>query len=132
MKPCGDCHADPIPISVDLKTLNIDKLKVALLSVGGMGCQNCATRVRNSVLIIDGIITAHVDLEEETAMVLYDPEKVMPHHLLRAISAAGNDGKHSYWPSILSVAAAREYIYSPHQTESDGRDNIGREATSRL
>lgn len=103
MKPCGDCHVDPVKNNVDLKSIDIDKVMAAHLSVGGMGCENCAARVRNSFLLLDGVLTARVDLDEGIAVVVYDPGKVTPHRLLRTVRESRKDDKHRYWPNLVSL-----------------------------
>ena len=108
MKPCGDCGVEPVTNNVNPKTIDFNKVTVAHLSIEGMGCEHCATRVRNSFLLMDGVLTARVDLDEGIAVVVYDPEKVTPHRLLSAVRESGRDGKHGYWPNLLSLSTARE------------------------
>ena len=45
-----NCHVEPLP-----KTATAEEWQTtasALLSVGGMGCQNCAVSVRNSLIAL--------------------------------------------------------------------------------
>jgi Cu+-exporting ATPase len=110
MIPCGDCHVDAISRNVDLTSIDIEGVKVAYLSVEGMGCANCATRVRNGVLRLNGFLAASVSLEEESAVVAYDPREVTLQQLLRAVNKSGTGGKHRYWPNLLSVLSGREAL----------------------
>ncbi|CAG1016140.1 hypothetical protein ANAEL_05487 [Anaerolineales bacterium] len=48
-----NCYVEPI-----YKTTSLDQFRnaeVATLAVSGMGCENCATRVRNSLLELEGV-----------------------------------------------------------------------------
>ena len=110
MIPCGDCHVDAISRNVDLTSIDIEGVKVAYLSVEGMGCANCATRVRNGFLRLNGFLAASVSLEEESAVVAYDPREVTLRQLLRAVNKSGTGGKHRYWPNLLSVLSGREAL----------------------
>ncbi len=40
-----------------------------VLHVGGMHCQKCVARVKDALLAVDGVTSAEVDLEKETATV---------------------------------------------------------------
>jgi hypothetical protein len=51
-----NCHVDPVQ-----KTPTVEerqKVQTILLIVRGMGCPNCAARVRNSLLALNGVIDA--------------------------------------------------------------------------
>lgn len=96
----GDCHVEPLE-----KTVNPEEAgeaSLAMLAVWGMGCQNCANRVRNSLLGINGIVSAAIDLERGLAFVDYVPARVNLRDLIVAVAAAGNDGKHNYRAIIIS------------------------------
>lgn len=108
MIPCGDCHVDAISSNVDLTSIDIQGVKVAYLSVEGMGCENCATRVRNGILRLEGVLLARVELEDQFASVIFDPTKVTRQQLLQAVSKSAMDGKHRYWASLLSELTGPE------------------------
>lgn len=110
MKPCGDCVVEPIERKIDLSSVSFEKLVVAHLEVGGMGCRNCAIRVRNSLVWLEGVFLAQVDLEEEKAQVAFDPDIVSPDKLLMAVSIPGSDGKHRYWPNLISMEPMHGFV----------------------
>ena len=93
------CHVEPMQ-----KETSIDDLQEAHivgLAVQGMGCVNCATRVRNSLLALDGVVSADVDWERGLALVDYVPLKTNVDALLHAVAAAGNDGHHNYYAQVI-------------------------------
>ncbi len=94
-----NCHVEPIHKTVlDQVIQNADRI---LLSVSGMGCPNCATRVHNSLLSLEGVYDAHVMLNLRMAEVYFDQKKVNPDRLIQAVTAAGNDGRHTYLATVV-------------------------------
>jgi len=95
-----NCHVEPIyKDAVSAETLrNADS---ALLAVWGMGCENCATRVRNSLLSVDGVLGVDVYLNMAMAEVRYDSKKILPEVLVNAVARAGNDGHHEYRAQLI-------------------------------
>lgn len=95
-----NCHVEPIE-----KTATVAERKnieTVMLSVSGMGCPNCANRVRNSLLVLDGVVDARVDHEAGLAQVAFNPDFAPVDTLIRAISlAGGNDGRHEYGARLL-------------------------------
>jgi len=75
----------------------------AFLSVRGMGCPNCAMRVHNSLLQLDGVLSVEVDLERALVHVLFNPSRAVVPSLANAVAAAGNDGRHHYTAQLLGV-----------------------------
>jgi hypothetical protein len=57
-----------------------------VLSVGGMSCQGCASRVRQALRPLDGVEDVLVDLSADTVRVLGDPD---PAEVREAIRGAG-------------------------------------------
>ena len=93
------CHVEPMQ-----KETSIDDLQEAHivgLAVSGMGCVNCGMRVRNSLLALDGVVSADVDWERGLALVDYVPAKTNVDTLLHAVAAAGNDGHHNYYAQAI-------------------------------
>ncbi len=95
----GNCHVDPLEKPVDKEALA--RAETAVLQVTGMGCQTCATRVRNSLLSRPGIVQAQIDLYAGLALVHYDAQQIEPQGLMEAVAAAGSDGRHVYRASVL-------------------------------
>ena len=89
------CHVEPLE-----KTPTVEEQQTtttALLAVGGMGCPNCAARVRNSLLSLTGVVEAQVVLETSMADVTYNPDLTDVAALLNAVAQAGADGRHHYY-----------------------------------
>ena len=95
-----NCYVEPInKTALDSVIHNADS---ALLSVSGMGCQNCATRVRNSLLSLDGVIHAEIYLNMGMAEVFFDEKKVSVEALVGTVARAGNDGRHQYLAEVVA------------------------------
>ena len=95
-----NCYVEPInKTALDSVIRNADS---ALLSVSGMGCQNCATRVRNSLLSLDGVIHAEIYLNMGMAEVFFDEKKVSVEALVGTVARAGNDGRHQYLAEVVA------------------------------
>ena len=96
------CHVEPMQ-----KVSTADEQKVtelALLSVWGMGCINCANRVRNSLLSLYGVLDAYVDHTAGIAQVSFNPNLETVDDLISAVAQAGSDGHHTYGARLLATA----------------------------
>ncbi|MBI1794354.1 MAG: heavy-metal-associated domain-containing protein [Chloroflexi bacterium] len=95
-----NCHVEPIEKTATIaERKNVETVK---LSVSGMGCPNCANRVRNSLLALNGVVDARVDHETGLAQVAFNPDFAPVDILIRAVSlAGGNDGRHEYGAKLL-------------------------------
>lgn len=95
-----NCHVEPIrKTALDHVIQNADRI---LLSVSGMGCPNCVTRVRNSLLSLDGVHDVSVMLNMKMAEVYFDQKMVNPEAIIQAVTAAGNDGRHNYLATVVA------------------------------
>ena len=97
-----NCYVEPIykdVVSADQR----QKADTATLVVWGMGCENCATCVRNSLLTLDGVFGVDVYLNMAVAEVSYNQEKISAHQLVETVSAAGNDGRHQYRAELVAA-----------------------------
>ncbi len=90
----GHCHVEPITKSATEEELT--RASNVMLAVLGMGCVNCANRVRNSIVSLNGVVSAKVDHGRGLADVSYDPELTTIDELVRAVARAGGDGRHEY------------------------------------
>lgn len=90
-----NCNVEPIYKDA-VSNEEIRNAESALLAVWGMGCENCATRVRNSLLSLEGVYSVNVQLNLAMAEVSYDGRKVTAQRLVEAVARAGNDGRHEY------------------------------------
>lgn len=95
------CHVEPIQ-KVAFAADDLSEARIVALAVQGMGCVDCGARVRNSLLALDGVVSADVDWERALALVDYIPIMTNIERLLGAVAAAGNDGLHNYSAQVIS------------------------------
>lgn len=95
-----NCHVEPMYKQASPE--EIRQAKTALLAIGGMGCENCATRVRNSLLSLPGVYAADVHLKVGLVEIRFDSNVVSTLALEDAVSRAGNDGRHEYRARLIS------------------------------
>ncbi len=95
-----NCHVEPVQKQPAVEELSQTKRK--WLAIRGMGCQNCANRVRNSLLGLEGVSAVLVDVQRAVAVVDFNPSMVRLVDLANAVTAAGGDGRHEY--SVVTVA----------------------------
>jgi len=97
-----NCYVEPI----QKDTASADQMQQsdrATLAVQGMGCENCATRVRNGLLSLEGVYGVEVYLNMALAEVSYNSKKVSPNDMVGAIFKAGNDGRHEYRAQLIAA-----------------------------
>lgn len=88
------CHVEPVQkIASDEE---LAACTTATLLVSGLGCPNCAARVRNGLLSINGAIEAHVDHTLGIVKVMFNPDLTTISALIDAVAQAGRDGRHEY------------------------------------
>lgn len=95
-----NCHVERLEKTASAEERQ--KVDQALLAVWGMGCPNCANRVRNSLLSLNGVLDASVDHRAGMAQVSFNPTMVSPEALVSAVSRAGGDGRHEYGAQVLT------------------------------
>ena len=95
-----NCYVEPIQKNATAEERQ--KIEKALFVVWGMGCPNCAARVLNSLLLLNGVVNAYVDHTAGVAGVIYNPELATVEMLISAVARAGNDGRHEYGARLLS------------------------------
>lgn len=89
-----NCHVEPLQkVATDDER---SKTSWTLLAVYGMGCPNCANRVRNSLISLNGVVEAYVDHTMGIADVAFNPDRVTIPALIDAVARAGGDGRHEY------------------------------------
>ena len=96
-----NCYVEPINKNM-ASADQLQKADRATLVVWGMGCENCATRVRNSLLALEGVYGVDVYLDMALAEVSYDRERISANELVTAVSRAGNDGRHQYRAELIA------------------------------
>ncbi len=66
-----------------------------------MGCPDCATRIRNSLIRLDGVLEAYVYQNLQLAEVVFDPGSASPIDFVHAVSSAGDDDQHAYQARVI-------------------------------
>lgn len=59
------------------------------LHVDGMHCATCPITVRVAATRLAGVTSAMVNMEQASAVVVYDPARVTPAQIIEAIASAG-------------------------------------------
>lgn len=59
------------------------------IKISGLHCENCCNTIERSLLKVDGISLAKVDLGENEALINYDENKVEPDKIRKMIRKAG-------------------------------------------
>lgn len=95
------CSVPVIEKTVDSAALHHSA--VAVLRVTGMGCGGCANRVRNSLLKLQGVLAARVDLGEGLVRVNFTSDQTELPQLIDAVAGAGNDGHHQYRATLVEA-----------------------------
>jgi copper chaperone CopZ len=97
-----NCCVEPV-YKTAVSAQQLQQADRATLAIWGMGCQNCVTRVRNSLLAVEGVYGVDVYLNMALAEVMYDSKQVLPKQLVEAVAQAGNDGRHEYRAQLLAT-----------------------------
>lgn len=63
--------------------------KIAVLDVPSMNCSLCPVSVKTALSRVHGVIDVKADLATKRAEVSFDPDRVAPEALARAVSEAG-------------------------------------------
>jgi copper chaperone CopZ len=97
-----NCYVEPIYKEL-IPAEQLQKADKATLIVWGMGCPNCATRVRNSLLTLEGVYGVDVYLNMSVAEISYDSQKISPTEFAVAIARVGNDDRHEYRAQLVAM-----------------------------
>ena len=99
-----NCHVD----SIEKKATAEERQNTAsaLLVIQGMGCPNCAARVRNSLLSLSGVVDTQVLLEAGMAEITYNPDLTNVPALVDAVAQAGGDARHHYRAQVRNEQTA--------------------------
>ena len=96
----------PCQVRAIEKPVNAAALRVsaaALLRVDGMACGGCATRVRNGLLGVPGVLAARVELAEGLVRVNFDSLHTPVQDLLNAVADAGEGSHHDYRATLVEA-----------------------------
>lgn len=81
------------------------------LAIAGMGCRNCANRIRNVLLEQPGVLEAELEVARALARVWYDPSRTGVREILSTVDELGERTQHQF----LAVALRGT------STDADGR-----------
>jgi copper chaperone CopZ len=94
MQHITDCRVDPAaPRAAPGELEGADSIH---LSVVGMGCPNCANRIRNALLARGGVVDVTIDLPAALARVWYAAAEVTPAEMVAVVRDAGEGSHHQY------------------------------------
>lgn len=96
-----NCHVEPIQKFVTPEEQ--ETAEILTLWIAGMGCPSCATRVRNGLLALKGVVRAEVNHQGATAVLLYNPVLVNITDIADAVAESGSASNHHY--QLMSVVA---------------------------
>jgi len=100
-----NCHVEPIQKSATPQEQ--ETAEILTLWIAGMGCPTCATRVRNGLLALKGVVRAEVNHLGATAVLLYNPKLVSIIDLADAVAESGTASNHHYQlTGVLASAPA--------------------------
>jgi copper chaperone CopZ len=92
MKPT--CPFDPLdPLEKNLPPEERQALSFAQFYVLGMGCSDCASLIRNSLIALPEVVSAEVDYVRWWAEVVFNPDLTGIPLLIEAINQAGGESK---------------------------------------
>lgn len=94
MTTLSDCHVTALPHSANSQDLRGSS--TVRLGLSGLGCRNCANRVRNALIATPGVVDAEVTLSAAQADVWYRPEMIGPVGLTRVVFRSGAGTHHRY------------------------------------
>ena len=77
------------------------KQQHAYLSISGLNCPNCATRVRNALINSIGVTDTIIDHADGLGEVTFNPDLIRPANFVEIVSKAGGDGVHSYSAMLI-------------------------------
>lgn len=72
------------------------------LSIRGMGCINCANRIHNALIALDGVGQAYIDHRTGQGAVYFNPDGLSPDEIIARIASAGGTSGHRYRAEVVS------------------------------
>ena len=112
MQHLTDCRHIPVaPRATSEERRNADLMD---FGIAGMGCVNCANRIRNALLGVAGVVDVAIDLPAALARVWYRKALVGVREIADAVGSAGEDTHHRY----LAVPIKKRFL-NPNQGEGD-------------
>ena len=100
MQHVTDCHVDPVERRVTESERR--EARALHLSVAGMGCVNCANRVRNALMQVGDVVDVEVDVIAGLATVWHRAGRVRTEALVDAVADAGRMSHHRYLAVLIA------------------------------
>lgn len=95
MQHVTECHVEPIEGAAG--SADLDEAVQYTLALAGLGCPNCANRVRNALLRTPGVLEAEIDLHRATGRVWCLPDSLATESdLVKAVVGASRGTHHRY------------------------------------
>lgn len=80
-------------------------LSAVRLRIDGMGCAQCAERVRAGLVASPGVRGARVELASATASVVFDPARLSVDQVMEIIERTGTTSGHAYVAAPVSAVS---------------------------
>lgn len=101
MRHVTHCHVDPV--AGRASSQERDDAESTHLGLSGLGCPNCANRVRNALLGVRGVVDVEIDLPRGLATVWREPREAEVSDLVGAVSDAARGTHHRYLANPLPM-----------------------------
>lgn len=80
-------------------------LSAVRLRIDGMGCTQCAERIRLGLVACPGVRGARVELGSATASVVFDPSRLSVEQVMEIIERIGTTTGHAYTAAPVSAVS---------------------------
>lgn len=95
MQHVTECHVEPLEGAAG--SADLDEARQYTLALAGLGCPNCANRVRNALLRTPGVLEVEIDLHGATGRVWCLPDSPATEaDLVKAVVGASRGTHHRY------------------------------------
>ena len=89
------------PLEKDLPPEKRQKLSFAQFHVTGIGCAGCESKIYNSLMALEGIVSVDVSCEKKKVEVVFNPSFVNPSAMTIAISRANGESHQNYHAYLI-------------------------------
>ncbi|MGK7312495.1 MAG: heavy-metal-associated domain-containing protein [Candidatus Longimicrobiales bacterium M2_2A_002] len=72
------------------------------LAINGMGCVNCANRIHNALITLDGVGQVFIDHRTGQGAVYYNPDRLSTDEIVGRIAFAGGASGHRYQAEVVA------------------------------
>lgn len=103
MQHVTDRRVDPIASKAAAETLS--GAQSVDLAIAGMGCSNCANRIRNALLAIPPVLEVRVNVPSSLAHVWYDGSRIGIAEIVAAVGVIGETTHHRFIAEPVGIAS---------------------------